>query len=110
MLLATFAFLAIGCQAIGAAELRRDIEYATADGETLRLDASIPDGEGPFPIAILIHGGGWGGGDRAEVHVPPTKPFTDAIFTWFSIDSRLTPQHRWPACIDDVRTAIRWVL
>jgi alpha-L-fucosidase 2 len=109
MLSATFAFFAIGCQAIGAAELRRDIEYATAAGETLRLDASIPDGAGPFPIAILIHGGGWGGGDRAEVHVPPTKPFTDANFTWFSIDYRLAPQHRWPACIDDVRTAIRWV-
>jgi alpha-L-fucosidase 2 len=92
-----------------AAELRRDIAYATAGGETLRLDASIPEGEGPFPIAILIHGGGWGGGDRAQVHVPPTEPFTDANFTWLSIDYRLAPQHRWPACIDDVRTAIRWV-
>jgi alpha-L-fucosidase 2 len=109
MLLAICGPPAIGCQTIDAAELRRDIEYATAAGETLRLDASIPDGAGPFPIAILIHGGGWGGGDRAEVHVPPTEPFTDANFTWFSIDYRLAPQHRWPACIDDVRTAIRWV-
>lgn len=109
ILLAIGGLLPIGCQAIGAAELRRDIEYATAGGESLRLDASIPDGEGPFPIAILIHGGGWCGGDRAEVHVPPTEPFTDANFTWFSIDYRLAPKHRWPACIDDVRTAIRWV-
>jgi acetyl esterase/lipase len=90
------------------AEFHPDIEYGTA-GESLRLDAQVPDGDGPFPVAILIHGGGWGGGDKAEVHVPPTSPFTDANFTWFSIDYRLAPEHRWPACIDDVRTAIRWV-
>jgi alpha-L-fucosidase 2 len=102
-------FFALGFQVIDAAEFRPGIEYANIDGESLKLDASVPDGEGPFPIAILVHGGGWGGGDRAEVHVPPNKPFTDGNVAWFSIDYRLAPQHRWPACIDDVRTAIRWV-
>jgi len=34
---------------------------------------------------------------------------TEARFTWFSINYRLAPQHRWPACLDDVLTAIRWV-
>ena len=92
-----------------AAEFRSDVEYADVDGENLKLDASVPDGVGPFPIAILIHGGGWGGGDKAREHVPPTEPLTDANFTWFSINYRLAPKHRWPACIDDVRTAIRWV-
>lgn len=92
-----------------AAEMRKDVEYANVDGESLKLDASVPEGAGPFPVAILIHGGGWGGGDRAEVYVPPNGPFTDAKFTWFSIDYRLAPKYRWPACIDDVRTAIRWV-
>jgi acetyl esterase/lipase len=92
-----------------SAEFRSDIEYGNVDGESLKLDASIPEGEGPFPIAILVHGGGWGGGDKAVVHVPPTKPLTDANITWFSIDYRLAPKHRWPACSEDVRTAIRWV-
>lgn len=92
-----------------AAEFRQDVEYGNADGESLRLDASIPDGAGPFPVAILVHGGGWGGGDKAVVHVPPTKPLTDADFVWFSIDYRLAPKHRWPACMDDVRMAINWV-
>ena len=92
-----------------AAEFRPDIEYANIGGERLKLDACIPDGDGPFPVAILIHGGGWGGGNKALEHVPPTAPLTDAGFTWFSINYRLAPQHRWPACIDDVRTAIRWV-
>ncbi len=92
-----------------AAEFRQDIEYASVEGESLKLDVSIPDGDGPFPVAILIHGGGWGGGDKSVVYVPPTEPFTEAKFVWFSIDYRLAPKHHWPACIDDVRTAIRWV-
>jgi acetyl esterase/lipase len=92
-----------------AAELRPDIEYANVEGESLKLDASVPTGDGPFPIAILIHGGGWGGGDKAREHVPPVAPLINEEFTWFSINYRLAPTHRWPACIDDVRTAIRWV-
>lgn len=99
----------VGLQISVSAEFRPDIEYAKVNGESIQLDASIPDGEGPFPIAILIHGGGWGGGDKAREHMPPTEPLTDAKFTWFSINYRLAPQHRWPAGIDDVRTAIRWV-
>jgi alpha-L-fucosidase 2 len=92
-----------------SAEFRPDVEYAVVEGESVKLDASVPDGAGPFPVAILVHGGGWGGGDKALEHVPPTEPLTDANFTWFSINYRLAPAHRWPACIDDVRTAIRWV-
>jgi acetyl esterase/lipase len=99
------------------AEVRRDIEYGTAGGEHLLLDANIPDGDGPFPIAILVHGGGWSSGDKAG----PTKPndsaditpwfapLSAAKFVWFSINYRLAPQHKWPAGFEDVETAIRWI-
>ena len=63
----------MSCDDLVSAEFRPDIEYAKVDGESLKLDASVPDGEGPFPVAILIHGGGWGGGDKAREHVPPTS-------------------------------------
>lgn len=101
-------FVAATSFAAGAA-FQSDVPYGETAGEILKLDACVPEGEGPFPIAILVHGGGWGGGDKAEVHVPPTVPFTEGEFTWFSIDYRLAPKHRWPACIKDVRRAIRWV-
>ena len=90
------------------AELRRDLVYAEAGGETLRLDAAVPPGPGPFPIAILIHGGGWTGGDKAGDIAPWLEPLAAAGFTAFSIDYRLAPRHRWPACRDDVLAAIRW--
>jgi dipeptidyl aminopeptidase/acylaminoacyl peptidase len=34
----------------------REIEYSQAAGQSLRLDVSVPDGAGPFPVAVLMHG------------------------------------------------------
>lgn len=102
--------------ALAGAELRRDVEYGQAGGERLLLDASVPEGAGPFPVAILVHGGGWSAGDKAGSDKPGNgadvtpwfEPLTAAKFTWFSINYRLAPKHRWPACLEDVQTAIRW--
>ena len=91
-LLMTGLMILVAARICISAEIRSDVEYGNVDGESLKLDARIPDGEGPFPISIFIHGGGWGGGDKAVVHVPPTKPLTDANFTWFTIDYRLAPK------------------
>ena len=96
--------------------LHSDIEYGQADGVSLKLDASVPEGDGPFPVAILVHGGGWGSGDKANVGSvgggadisPWFSTLTGAKFVWFSINYRLAPAHRWPAQIDDVQTGIRW--
>jgi acetyl esterase/lipase len=90
-------------------EVKSDIEYGKADDESLLLDACVPDGAGPFPIAIIVHGGGWSGGDKARDMSLLFKPLTDANFTWFSINYRLAPKHRFPACIEDVEQAVRWV-
>jgi acetyl esterase/lipase len=95
--------------AAAAAQLKTDIEYGRAGDESLKLDASVPDGDGPFPVVIIVHGGGWGSGDKGTDITPLFAPLTDAKFTWFSINYRLAPANRWPACFDDVRAGIRWV-
>lgn len=91
------------------AELKTDIEFAKVDGVSLTLDANIPEGPGPFPTAILVHGGGFVRGDKQSYIKPIFQPLTDANFTWFTINYRLAPQHRYPACVEDVERAIRWV-
>ncbi len=89
--------------------MRTNIEYAVVGNQSLKLDASIPDGNGPFTTVILVHGGGWTHGSK-EVYIAPLfKPLTDAGFTWFSIDHRLAPTNRYPAAVDDLGSAIRWV-
>ncbi|MGD0390973.1 MAG: alpha/beta hydrolase [Tepidisphaeraceae bacterium] len=90
-------------------EIKTDVEYGKAGDVSLKLDANVPDGAGPFPVAILVHGGGWAIGDKAGLYHIPTEALTKAQFACFSINYRLAPENRWPACFQDVQTAIRWV-
>jgi pectinesterase len=87
---------------------RLNIQYGEAGGEKLFLDAHVPAGEGKFPVVLIVHGGGWMAGDRETDIVPVFAPFA-TNFCWFTINYRLAPTNRWPACYDDVQTAIRWV-
>ena len=106
----TFALGRVGAvEKLMPAELRTDIVFATADGTNLTLDAFIPAGVGPFPTCILVHGGAWVSGSKTSYIKPLFDPLSKAGFTWFTINYRLAPQHRFPACIEDVESAIRWV-
>ncbi len=103
--------LAIIC-AVSAGLLSADekgIEYARPAGHALLLDLHVPDGPGPFPAAILVHGGGFDGGSRGTNMAPTFQPLADAGFAWFSIDYRMAPEFRFPEAREDVDTAIRWV-
>ena len=96
------------------AAIKNDITYATADGQPLKLDAGTPDvsatsSPAPFPVVLMIHGGGWSSGDKAADFPQLYKPLNNAGIAWFSINYRLAPQHRWPACLDDVGTALHWI-
>ena len=93
-----------------AAEVQKDIVFTTAaGGETLKLDVHVPDGPGPFPAAILVHGGGWTGGSKQQFITYIFEPLSKANYVWFSIDYRLAPLHKWPACVEDVETAMQWI-
>lgn len=107
-------FIALVFATAASAALHTDVEYARVGDVSLKLDAYVPEGSGPFPAVILVHGGGWTGGDKSggpkKAYIAPMhEPLARAGFAWFSINYRLAPQHRYPACIDDVETAIRWV-
>jgi acetyl esterase len=92
-----------------SAGIYRDIEFSRPDGISLTLDASIPDGPGPFPTVIIVHGGGFARGDK-QTYVPPLfEPLSQAGFAWFTINYRLHPQVRFPAPVEDVEAAISFV-
>ncbi|MBM3787431.1 MAG: alpha/beta hydrolase [Acidobacteria bacterium] len=94
---------------LAGAEMHKDIEFSNPGGVSLTLDASVPDGKGPFPTVIIVHGGGWVNGTKTSYVPPLFEPLTKGNFTWFTINYRLAPAHQFPAALDDVNAAIRWV-
>jgi alpha-L-fucosidase 2 len=58
---------------------------------------------------MLVHGGG-GWGERNRHFVAPLLPVLDRSgLAWFTIDYRLAPKYTYPAPMEDVQDAIRWV-
>src|SRR5438067_11899727 len=100
--------LAICCLSAAAADFT-GVEYGQVDGVHLTLDAHVPDGDGPFPAAILVHGGGWVAGDKQQYITYIFQPLSDAGFAWFSINYRLAPEFKFPDDSDDVESAISFV-
>ncbi len=90
-------------------QTHRDVIYSHAGGEALLLDAHVPSGEGAYPAAVLVHGGGFEAGDKQTYITYIFEPLSAAGFVWFSIDYRLSPKHQFPAAVDDVEAAVGWV-
>lgn len=87
----------------------RDIEYGRVATKPLLLDAYLPPGRGSQrPAVVLIHGGGWRGGDKATFADEATKM---AAMGWvaFSVNYRLDETPTFKAGIEDVQAAVRWV-
>ena len=88
--------------------LQKDIIYSQVEGEILRLDAYVPGGDGPFAVAVVLHGGGWSGGDKDGDTLPICRALAASGFVVFTPNYRLAPAHRWPAAADDVASALDW--
>lgn len=95
----------VSCQV--CAQEVHNVEYAAPGGSSIKLDVHVPEGEGTFPIAILVHGGG-NKGDKRSYVAPLFAPLGAASFTWFTIDYR-PAKAGYSASIADVERAIRWV-
>jgi acetyl esterase len=87
----------------------KDVVYAARDGKPLLLDLHVPDAPGPFPAAILIHGGGFDGGSKSTNVRPLFQPLADAGLAWFSLDYRLAPAVQFPEALRDIDEGIAWV-
>lgn len=72
-----------------------------------KLDFWQAKGEGPRPILVHIHGGGWIGGDKSRIG--NIKPFLDKGISYASVNYRLTGEAPLPAPVHDAARAIQFI-
>lgn len=86
------------------------IVYGVADGQQLTMDYYAPKGQGPHPIAIIIHGGGYQRGDSKSGSEAYCADFlAPAGYAVFSINYRLAPKYPYPYMVQDVEQAVRFL-
>ena len=76
--------------------------------KTLLADVYRPAGPGPFPSVLLIHGGAWKRGDRAQV-AGLAERIAARGYAVVNTTYRLVPQAVFPAQLHDVQQAARWM-
>jgi triacylglycerol lipase len=93
-----------------AIRIIKDQRYSTDAGKFGFCDVYQPGQPAPsdgYPVVLVIHGGGWLGGDKWELGLYG-RSLAEAGMVAICINYRLAPADKFPAQIDDVRQALLW--
>lgn len=74
-----------------------------------KLDIYVPEGTGPFPVIVSIHGGAFKGGDKNSGELNPMLAGLDKGYAVVSVGYRLSGEAKFPAQIYDIKAAIRYI-
>lgn len=86
-----------------------DLAYASLS-DAQKLDLYIPEGAGPFPLVIMIHGGGFMFGDKTDGGgLAGVDQLVSAGYAVASINYRLSSEATYPAQINDAKAAVRFL-
>ncbi len=108
-LLATAVFGLMAACAAQDPAIRLDVIYGHADEVELKLDLAVPaTGDGPFPIVVFIHGGGWSAGSKSMYDQAIIACARDG-YVAATIDYRFAPRFPFPAQIEDAKCAVRYL-
>jgi acetyl esterase/lipase len=86
-----------------------DIPYA-ARSPSQKLDIYLPDdGDGPFPVIVSLHGGAFMGCDKADLQILPMLEGLKKDYAVVGANYRLSGEALFPALVQDVKAAVRWI-
>jgi acetyl esterase/lipase len=86
-----------------------DLPYATLS-PAQKLDLFLPDqGDGPYPVIVHLHGGAFAIGDKRDIHVLSYLKGLARGYAVASINYRLSGEAVFPAGLQDIKAAIRWL-
>jgi acetyl esterase/lipase len=91
-------------------ELRQGIVFASPGGQDLTLDLFLPRERQATmsPAGVYVHGGGWRGGNPRQFWRQAAR-MAEIGWPGICVSYRFTPAHRFPAQIEDVQAAVRWL-
>jgi acetyl esterase/lipase len=91
--------------------MEKDIVYGTAAGVALKMDIYYPQkAEGAVPAVLYVHGGAWTKGSKDPgPAVNDVRMLQQKGYLVASVDYRLAPQYKFPAQIEDVKCAVRFL-
>src|SRR5579884_3815713 len=85
-----------------------DVEYLRRGDKSLLARLYRPQGAGPHPAVVEIHGGAWTTNDRLANVVIHEALARAGVFV-MAIDFRMPPEAQYPASLVDINYAIRWL-
>jgi acetyl esterase/lipase len=86
-----------------------DLNLTYCNSQTLDLYIPRAAVTRPLPIAMYVHGGGMTAGGKSDLNPVFLDSLASAGYAVVSINYRLAPQFKFPAQIDDVKCAIRYL-
>jgi len=91
--------------------IKKDITYCTVNGFALKMDIYFPpQASAPWPVVIYVHGGTWTSGDKDHIQTfRDSTGMKDDSFLYVSINYRLAPKYKFPAQIQDLKCAVRYL-
>ena len=94
--------------AVRAGSVIADLACREVDGWRGTIDLYLPDGPGPHPVLLYLHGGGWRMGSKASaaVHAPHWLAMGLAVA---APGYRLVETAPAPAAVEDARAALNWL-
>jgi acetyl esterase/lipase len=107
-LLLAGALFALPAPAQETIVVENEIEYTNPDNQHLKLNMARPKGDGPFPVILCIHGGGFRAGTR-QGYDGLIKQFAQRGYVAVTVSYRLAPKYPFPAAVHDVKAAVRWL-
>ena len=86
-----------------------DVAYG-GESDAQKLDVWLPEGTGPFPAIISIHGGGYIACDKRQKEmIDPMLRGLSKGFAVIGVNYRLSGEAKFPAAVKDVRQAVRFM-
>jgi acetyl esterase len=85
-----------------------DVEFRKTPNRTLMARIYQPQGEGPFPALLDLHGGAWNDKDRLA-NVPMDEALAKSGMLVVAVDLRLAPEAPYPGSVQDANYAVRWL-